>query len=374
VRPLRIVVSGMVAGDPDQGGATWAVLQYVLGLRRLGHEVLLVEPVEKLTLPIAASFAATTAQYGLQGTSALVTRDSQESWGLERDALRVRTRRADVLINASGLLLDPELTAPIPIRVYLDLDPGFTQLWADVDGIDMGFDGHTHFVTVGGVIGRPTCAVPTCGLDWIPTLPPVVLDHWPFAERATTGVFTTVANWRAYGSIEHDGRHFGQKAHSLRRLAGIPKRSSRTFALALSIHSQERSDLQTLRENRWQLLDPVAAAGTAVGYHRFVQGSFAEIGIAKSGYVESRCGWFSDRSAAYLASGRPVLAQDTGFAEELPVGEGLLSFRDEDGAVAAAEAVSSNYPSHRRAARRVAEEFLDSDRVLFGLLEAVGAR
>jgi len=374
VRPLRIVVSGMVAGDPDQGGATWAVLQYVLGLRRLGHEVLLVEPIEELTLPIAASFAVTTAWYGLQGAAALVSRDSQASWGLERDALQARTRRADVLINASGMLRDPELTAPIPVRVYLDLDPGFTQLWADVDGIDMGFDGHTHFVTVGGLIGRPTCAVPTCGLDWIPTLPPVVLDYWPFAARASTGVFTTVANWRAYGSIEHDGRHFGQKAHSLRRLAGIPKRSSRPFALALSIHSRERSDLQTLKENRWRLVDPVAVAGTAVGYHRFVQGSFAEIGIAKSGYVESHCGWFSDRSAAYLASGRPVLAQDTGFAGKLPVGEGLLSFRDEDGAVAAAEAVSSSYPSHRLAARRIAEEFLDSDRVLSGLLEAVGAR
>jgi hypothetical protein len=374
VKRLRVVVSGMVAADADQGGATWAVLQYVLGLRRLGHEVTLVEPVDQLTPRVVASFAVTAARYGLERSSALVVRGSRASWGLDRDTVRRRCRRADVLINASGRLHEPDLVGRIPIRVYLDLDPAFTQLWAAVEQIDMRFAGHTHFVTVGGLIGRTACTVPTCGLDWIATLPPVVLGHWPFAGRPSTGAFTTIANWRAYGSIEHGGRHFGQKAHSLRRLVGIPRRSTRTFALALSIHAEERSDLRVLLDNRWRLLDPVVAAGTAAGYHRFVQGSFAEIGIAKSGYVESRCGWFSDRSAAYLASGRPVVAQDTGFGDALPVGEGLLSFSDEDEAVAATEAVSSSYVAHRLAARRIAEEYLDSDRVLGRLLERVGAR
>jgi hypothetical protein len=373
VKRLRIVVSGMVAADADQGGAAWAVLQYVLGLRRLGHDVLLVEPVDALTPRIVSSFAVTVARYDLQGRSALVTRGSHAAWGLDTSEVRRQVRAADLLINASGMLREPELVARIPIRVYLDLDPGFTQLWTAVEQIDMGFHGHTHFVTVGGLIGRPGCAVPTCGLDWIATLPPVVLDRWPFAGRVWTKAFTTVANWRAYGSIEHGGRHFGQKAHSLRRLVGIPKRSKRTFALALTIHPEERSDLRALRENSWRLLDPVAAAGTAADYHRFVQGSFAEIGIAKSGYVESRCGWFSDRSAAYLASGRPVVVQDTGLGELLPIGEGLLSFGDEDEAVAAAETVSSAYTLHRRAARRIAEEHLDSDRVLGKLLEQVAA-
>ena len=373
MRRLRIVVSGMVAADVNQGGATWAVLQYILGLRRLGHEVLLVEPVDALTPRIVASLGVTTARYGLERDSVLVVRGSRTSWGLDWDSVLRRCARADVLINASGMLRESELVERIPIRVYLDLDPAFTQLWAAADQIDMGFDSHTHFVTVGALIGRPGCAVPTCGLDWLTTLPPVVLERWPFSEHLSSRAFTTVANWRAYGSIEHGGRHFGQKAHSLRRLVGLPKRAGRTFALALSIHPAERSDLQVLRENRWRLLDPVAAAGTAPGYLQFVQGSYAEIGIAKSGYVESRCGWFSDRSAAYLASGRPVVAQNTGFDAALPVGEGLLAFADEDEAVAAVETVCSDYDSHRRASRRIAEEYLDSDRVLGRLLEQVAA-
>ena len=370
---LRIVVSGMVAADPDQGGATWAVLQYVLGLRRLGHDVLLVEPVDAPGGRTLASFAATASQFGMEGSAALLERGSRRSWGLDRDTVEARCRRADVLLNLSGLLREPELVEPIPIRVYLDLDPGFTQLWAEVEGIDMGFGGHTHFVTVGSRVGRPGCDVPTCGLDWSTTLPPVVLDWWPVAGHISIGAFTTVANWRAYGSIRARDRHFGQKAHSLRRLIGLPTQSGAGFALALSIHPGERIDLVALRAHRWSLLDPDAVAGTPFRYRRFVQGSLAEIGIAKSGYVESACGWFSDRSACYLASGRPVVAQDTGIGEALPVGEGLLTFRDELGALAATAAVTSDYPRHRRAARRIAEGFLDSDRVLGSLLEQVGA-
>ena len=369
---LRVVVSGMVAADPDQGGATWAVLQYILGLRRLGHDVLFVEPVDVPSRGTVASFAATALRFGLDGSAALLERGSRRSWGLPREVVAARCKKADVLINVSGLLREPELVEPIPIRVYLDLDPGFTQLWAEVEGIDMGFEGHTHFVTVGGRIGRPDCHVPTCGLNWTATLPPVVLDRWPVAERTSVDAFTTVANWRAYGSIQTRDRHFGQKAHSIRRLIGLPRESGKTFALALSIHPDERVDLDALRAHSWQLLDAKAFAGTPSRYHRFVQGSFAEIGIAKSGYVESACGWFSDRSACYLASGRPVVAQETGFGEQLPVGEGLLSFRDEREAVAATAAVTSSYPQHRRAARRIAEEFLDSDRVLGSLLEQVG--
>ena len=181
-----------------------------------------------------------------------------------------------------------------------------------------------------------------------------------------------MANFRAYGSIEHDGVRYGQKAHSLRPLVDLPRRTDERFALALDIHPDE-PDLAKLREHGWVLLDPYEVAGTPDRYAAFVRGSRAELGIAKEGYVVSRSGWFGDRSAAYLASGRPVVAQDTGFGERLPVGAGLFAFADADDVLAAIEAIRFDYGRHARAARAIAEEHLDSRRVLTRLLREVGA-
>jgi hypothetical protein len=258
--------------------------------------------------------------------------------------------------------------------VYLDVDPAFNQLWAEVEGLDVGLEGHTHFATIGQHVGDPDCDVPTCGRTWIRTLPPVVLEHWPFATTSARHSFTTIGNWRSYGSIEHHGRVYGQRAHSLRRLAGIASSSTHSFEVALAIHADEVDDLALLRRHGWRLVDPAYAASTPSAYRAFIRSSYAELSVAKSGYVESRCGWFSDRSACYLASGRPVVALDTGLGDVLPVGDGLLVYADADEAVAAVDDVCARYEEHRHAARRLAEEHLDSDLVLTRLLDEVGAR
>ncbi len=369
---LRILVSGMVAGDSSQGGAAWAVLQYVAGLRRLGHDVVLVEPVESLTPQRSTRFRQLCSEFRLRDDAALLVTADGSTVGLPYARLVERCRRADVLLNVSGMLADPRLVESIPVRVYLDLDPGFNQLWQSVQAIDMRFDGHTHFVTVGQEVGRRGCSVPTLGYDWIPTLPPVVLELWPRVPGGSGHAFTTVGNWRSYGSIEHGGVFYGQKAHSLRRLVELPRRSTQQFELALSIHPEERSDLALLASHGWRLVDPSRAAGTTSAYRKFVQASRAEICIVKSGYTEMRCGWFSDRSACYLASGRPVVAEDTGFTRRLPTGHGLLAFTTVDDAAAAVDEVRSAYSHHCGNARLIAEEYLDSDRVLGRLLERVG--
>ena len=185
--------------------------------------------------------------------------------------------------------------------------------------------------------------------------------------------WTTVAHWRGYGSIERDGVFYGQKAHAFRKFFELPPRTGDRFEVALDIHPDERADLRALEANRWHLLDPADVAGDPVRYRTFVQESTAEVGIAKSGYVESRCGWFSDRSACYLASGRPVLAQETGFGRHLPTGQGLLAFGDLEEAAEGVAAVRADYRTHARAARRLAEEHLASERVLPQLLRQVGA-
>ena len=265
-----------------------------------------------------------------------------------------------------------DLTGEIPFRIYLDLDPAFNQLWHATQAIDMRLAGHNRFVTVGNALGQTTCPIPTCGVQWITTFQPVVLDYWPVGNGILYDGFTTVANWRGYGSIQHDGIFYGQKAHSLRAFMDLPARSSEKFILALSIHPDERRDLEALDRNGWLLLNPAQLLQTPQQYQKFISQSKAEFGIAKGGYVAAQCGWFSDRSACYLACGRPVLAQDTGFGAYLPCGTGLFSFKTHDDALAAIDSINSDYGRHARAARSIAVEYFDSNKVLSKLLTAAG--
>jgi hypothetical protein len=371
VSGLRILFSGMVAGDPEQGGASWSVLQYLLGFRALGHKVRLVEPVDRLDPHVVSYFKRLVSDFGLEGEATLLGRGHQETVGARYEELTAWAGEADVLFNVSGMLRDEELVGPPPLRVFLDLDPAFNQLWHD-EGIEMGFDLHNRFATVGLGLGEPECLVPTCGREWIRTLPPVFLPRWE-RDTAPGSAFTTVGNWRGYGSVELEERRYGQKAHSLRKLLALPQLTSERLEPALAIHPEETEDLAALREHGWELADPAAVAGTPARYADFVRGSKGEIGIAKEGYVESRCGWFSDRSACYLACGRPVVAQETGFSRHLPTGEGLLAFATAEEAAAAIAAVSVDYERHADAARTLAEDLLDSRIVLMRLLERVAS-
>jgi hypothetical protein len=200
-----------------------------------------------------------------------------------------------------------------------------------------------------------------------------VMERWPPADRTIHQALTTVGNWRGYGSVEKDGVHYGQKAHSLRNFMSLPTKTDATFLLALAIHPGEERDIEALRANGWRLADAAVVARTPALYEEFVRGSWAEFGIAKSGYVVSRCGWFSDRSACYLASARPVIAQETGFSRFVPTGEGLFSFETSEDVLAAVEELQRDYARHAGAARALAEEWLDSDKVLARLLEKVSA-
>jgi hypothetical protein len=367
-----VIVSGMIAATPWQGGASWAVLQYLLGLRRLGCDVYFVEAVADPVGPSAESvrYVSTVMErFALTDRWALVPPPAAEPVGLSRTELVRVAGRSEILLSVSGMLLDPDVIGAIPVRAYLDLDPAFNQLWHAVEGVDMRFDAHTHFLSVADSIGKPGSSIPNCGREWFPTLPPVVLDEWPRATRLARRALTTVGHWRSYGSIHHDGIHYGQKAHSLRPLIDLPRRTDMRFELALAIHPDEVNDIEALRENGWIVRHPQELTATPDDYRSFVEGSWGEFGVAKSGYVASDSGWFSDRSACYLASGRPVIAQDTGFGRRLPVGEGLMAFSGADDVVAAIEALEHDYEGHCGRAREVAVEHLDSDRVLSSLLE-----
>src|SRR5712671_4003426 len=261
---LKILFSGMIAADPHQGGATWAVLQYVLGLKELGHEVVLVEPISANALrpkstdlhdsDNAVYFRQVMDEFALSEHAALIEVGTKESIGLTYDQVESFARSADVLINVSGMLADQPLIGRIPTRIYLDLDPAFIQLWHSTQGVNMRLDGHTHFVTVGLAIGTDFCEVPLCGRDWITTLQPIVLSHWPRGRELTYDALTTVGNWRGYGSIEYGGKIYGQKAHSFRQFMALPRMVDERFLVALAIHPEESSDLKAFDENGWQLV------------------------------------------------------------------------------------------------------------------------
>jgi hypothetical protein len=365
----RIVIAGAIAQKPGCAGHAWQFLQYLLGFRRLGWDVCFIDQIGGAD-PVAGRryVGDVMAWAGLEGDWSLGLRDGERA-GLGRAQVLERIRDADLLLNVMGFETDPELLGAARLRVFLDTDPGFGQMWHALGLADI-FAGHDAHVTIAERIGAPDCTVPTCGLDWITTPQPVVLDAWPVAAAAPGGAFTSVASWRgAYGPIDFDGHRYGLRAHQLRRFAKLPAAAPGRFELALDIHAADAADAELLRAGGWHLRPPAEVAATPDGYRAYLRGSAGEVMVAKGMYVDSRSGWFSERSTCYLASGRPVLAQDTGLADLYPVGEGLLVFSTLAEAIAGAEELRADPARHAAAARALAEERFDSDRVLGRLLD-----
>src|SRR6266850_3949370 len=221
------------------------------------------------------------------------------------------------------------------------------------------FRGHDAHVTIAENIGKRDCPIPTCGLSWITTKQPVVIDEWPLAGecRKPEAPITSVGSWRgAFGPVAYQGTTYGLRAHEFRRFAALPALTGSRFEVALDIHPADAKDASLLSDHGWRLVTPRRAAGDPWRYRSYIRGSAAEVMIAKGMYVQTRSGWFSDRSICYLASGRPVVAQDTGLGASLPTGDGLLLFRDAAEAQTAIADVLANYRHHADAARALAEE------------------
>ena len=356
----RVTVAGALAAKPWNGGEAWVRLSYVLGLRRLDLEVSFVEQVTTLSIAALRWFRSVTAAFGL--VASLLDGDGRPTVGQEPEG-------GDLLLNLSGNLRSPALLSRFRRRAFVDLDPGFTQAW-HLAGAAPVVAHHAYF-TVGENVGSAGCSIPSGGLAWRPTLPPVALDEWLPVEAPVFDRFTTVATWRpGHGDVELGGRHHGLKLHQFRHLVDLPRRAQLPFELALAIDPSEERDLALLRRHDWRLVDPARVAADPASFREYVAGSGAEFSVAQGAYTATRSGWFSDRTARYLACGRPALVEDTG-CRSVPAGEGLVTFRDLDEAAATARSLVEDYERHARAARALAAEYLDSDLVLTRLLEDV---
>jgi hypothetical protein len=387
---MRVVVTGLVATYPV-GGVAWDYLQYVQGFHALGCQVWYVEdtgrwlydPARETFVADAANGARFVAESLAQLEPALA-----RAWGVrapdgtwhgmdERTVARV-CGEADLFLNVSGACWLRDAYRAARMTAYLDSDPGYTQ--AKLAAVDAGTADedtafsvdlvrrHDAFFTLGEGIGRPDCLIPACGIRWRPTRQPIVLRDWP-VRAAPDGAFTTIMSWKIEPTPPHlGGRAYGGKDIEFERFLDLPRHTPERLEVALA----GAAPRERITAAGWRLTDPRAASGTLDAYRDYIAGSRGECSIAKNAYVATRSGWFSTRSAAYLACGKPVVVQDTGFAEELERGPGLRPFSTVDEAAVALAAVRADYRRACEHARAIAERSFAAEVVLGRLLADAG--
>lgn len=380
-KPVRIAVLGYLVRGPI-GGMAWHHLQYVLGLVRLGHDVMFIEDSDDYPSCYDPTRHETTEDpaYGLDFARRVFERlDASVPWayfdghtrrwlGPAAEAAPGFCRSCDVVLNVSGVNPLRDWLGDVPRRVLIDTDPAFTQVKRLTDSVFAErVNRHNEFFTFGELIPTGMTGVPDDGIAWRATRQPVVLDQWTAAD-AGGDCYTTVMQWESYPPRDFDGRRFGTKRESFALIEDLPGLTDCCLEIALGGSTAPREKLQS---KGWRLCNPLTAAADPWAYQQYLRHSRGELSVAKHAYVATQCGWFSERTACYLASGRPAIVQDTGFTKLIPTGGGLHAFTDLEEASAALRLVETNYNGQCRQARRLAEELFDSDAVLSTMLDEI---
>ncbi|HEX7090109.1 MAG TPA: hypothetical protein VF192_08225 [Longimicrobiales bacterium] len=378
---LRIIVSGLIAQYP-LGGMTWHYLQYLLGLAALGHDVHYFEDSGGWPYDVATGarardpgrnvryLAGIMARHGLADRWAYRIPDPHACrwFGMTDARRREVVRSATLLIDVSGTLDRPEAYRPVQRLAYVDTDPVFLHIRLARGERRLteriaAYDVHFSF---GECVGD---RMPATGYVWRPMRQPIVVSAWR-TDTPPRPVYTTVMNWSSYRSEVHEGRSYGQKSVEFLRFLDLPLRlAPLRLEIAAGPGHGERTPVERLRSHGWRVRDAARVCPDPDRYRRYIQRSKGEWSAAKNAYVLGRAGWFSERSACYLAAGRPVVVQDTGFPEPLRAGAGIVPFATPEEAVAAVREVEGNYARHAAAARTIAEEYFRADVVLRSLVE-----
>jgi hypothetical protein len=383
--PPKIVFLGMMTKIPV-AGAVWGTMQYLVGFRRLGFDVYYVEAHARTPTMLMAHAADDASALAAAYVDRVMRRfDFGDKWcfhalhgdgrcyGMSETRLKALYREAALIINYHGGTVPLPEHAATGRLVYLETDPVELEieLYNNVPGTAEFLAPHVAFFTWGLNYGQPDCRVPLpAGLKYTTCPPAVVPDLWePFAAGPGES-FTTIGNWRQGGQVNYQGEVYTwSKHHEFVKVLDLPRRTGRRFELALSSFTD--ADRRLLEENGWNVRNGLSVSEDLDAYRDYVAKSRAEFTVAKDQNVRLRSGWFSERSAQYLAAGRPVVTQETGFRNVLPTGAGLFGFSTPDEAAAAVAAIEGDYERHRRAARGLAREYFDADVVLKKMLAAV---
>jgi hypothetical protein len=388
----KIIILGFMGGCPI-AGVIWQHIHYIVGLERLGHEVYYVEdtsnyPYNPVTLDVSAdfSYAADTirklaSHYGFEGRWTYCARYKEPFAiaGMERVALLKLYKEVDCALNICGSHDLNEDLALIRHLIYVESDPGVEQIKIDKgerDTIDY-LCAHRHLFTFGENIGTPEFAVPVHDFTWLPTRQPVVTDFWCATAEPPPpppkALLTSICNWSSSGKkdiVWRDSKYLWSKSQAFLRFVEAPKRSGESFELVADIGRE--SERKLLLNNDWKLMLPYDLSVGWDEYRDYIRSSKGEFTCAKDQYVRLNTGWFSDRTACYLAAGRPAITQETGFARHYGGNHGLLSFSTMDEIVEAVASIRRDYGRHSRAALGIAHEIFEAEKVLASLLERAG--
>jgi hypothetical protein len=355
-------------GYPTGAGHLWAYLNWALGLRSIGCEVIWMEPGEHAADD--GALAGLAERLGAFGIDKICLAGDVPD-GAEVDARLVTLEQAsgaDLLLNLS-YAVSAALLARFPRSALLDIDPGLSQTWF-ADG-DIPLGAYDVYMTIGEGVAAGTAAVPDCGVRWLYTPPCASLEAWSNAPPPAGGAYTTLAHWWEGGTLVQGGEVIdNSKRAGFLPYLGVPRAAGVSMELAISVEDLE-DDAELLRRHGWSFADPARAAGTPERYRAFIERSRGEFSCAKPAYVRLRTGWISDRTVCYLATGRPAIVQDTGPCRMLDEaqGAGIFRFRDPAGAAAALAQVEQDYARQCALARQLAEEAFDARRAAGRLLE-----
>jgi len=404
-RKLRLIVMGILGRTP-LAGVSWQVLHFLEGFRRLGHDVYYIEdtggwayhPLRtnadheaedayEINLQYAVSHVARVmSSHGLEDRWAYRSRVDDRIFGLSKTQVANAFENADALVNLTGSTQLLEEHARVPVRIYIETDPVLPQIevaQGDRKRIDL-LAAHTHHFTYGENLGAPDCGVPVTRFKYLPIRQPIVLDWWTTDAQPGLALndrpevrpyFTTIAKWRQPGKdIDWNGETYSWSKHvEFLKFIDLPRRSKQEFELALAWQDEKDQEaIPQLKSHGWRIIDGISLSLDTAPYREHILRSRGEFTVAKDQNIRLRSGWFSDRSACYLAAGKPVVTQDTAFGNILPVGRGLFTFRNMDDILTAIEMIEGDYDRHSRAAREIAQEYFATENVLRSLMERVG--
>jgi hypothetical protein len=393
MKKLRVIVGGFLGLLPA-GGVTWDYVQYPLGLMNMGHDVYYIEDTRLYPLfqkpgsnwgdcsTTVTHLRTVMTYFDMSDRWAYRDEASGKTYGLSDRQIQEVCQTADVFINISCSTVMREEYARIPIRILIDSDPMFTQIQYMTDQtftegaskIRSLIHQHNYHFTFGENIGAANCHVPTGDIRWRPTRQPIALEHWPVnvLPPLKSASLTTVMNWAAGKNLQYENEEWGQKDMEFHNIMSIPALFP-DIRFSLVVGQTERQNhifpQKEIELNRWQIQRPEKVAGNWVHYQHFIADSLGEISVAKHTYVKAQTGWFSCRSACYLATGRPVVTQETGWSAYIPSGQGVFAFCNREEATEAIRRIANEPGVQAKAARRVAEDYFDSRKVLLSMLD-----